>query len=141
MSTIPLDIYDDMPRSMRRYLQYNGWHFNKGAFDFACGMMRKRGDGGKNVPIVKMQKQDIDAILQKNGISVDNKGNYDYCYAAMMCKADFYGSSIADEVHMAKFIKDVCDDVDAPEGTIMRRWYATMTAAGVSVPWEEFMEE
>ena len=24
-----LDMYDDLPKSMRKYLMHNGWHFNK----------------------------------------------------------------------------------------------------------------
>ena len=141
MNTIPLDIYDDMPRSMRRYLQYNGWHFNKGAYDFACSLLRKRGDNDKKVKVKQLTKQEVDDMLQNNEVEIDNKGNYDYMYVAMMCKAGFYGSSIEDELHMALYIKDTCDDVDAAEGTIMRCWFAKMTAAGISVPWEEFMEE
>lgn len=141
MSTIPLDIYDEMPRPMRRYLQYNGWHFNKGAFDFACSLMRKKGENEKKVPVKKLTKQEVDAMLQNNGVNVDHKGNYDYMYAAMMCKADAWGSSIEDELHMARSIKDTCDDVDAADGSIMRCWFAKMTAAGISVPWEEFMED
>lgn len=140
MNTIPLDIYDEMPKEMRRYLQYNGWHFNKQAYEFAVSLMRKRGEDGKKMRVKQMAKQEVDTMLQNNGVEIENKGNYDYCYVAMMCKADFWGSSIEDEMHMALFIKDTCDDIDAPDGTTMRRWYATMTAAGVSVPWEEFNE-
>ena len=33
-----------------------------------------------------------------------------------MAKADFLGSSIIDEVHLAKYIKDVCQDPDGYEG-------------------------
>lgn len=140
MNTIPLDIYDEMPKEMRRYLQYNGWHFNKKAYDFAVSLMRKRGEDGKKMRVKQMAKQEVDTMLQNNGVEIENKGNYDYCYVTMMCKADFWGSSIEDEMHMALFVKDTCDDIDAPDGTTMRRWYATMTAAGVSVPWEEFNE-
>lgn len=135
---IPLDIYDEMPKEMKRYLQYNGWHFNKMAYDFACSLMRKRGDGDKKVRLSALTKQDVDAILQDNGVEIEKKGNYDYCYEAMVCKADRWGSSIEDDMHMAKYIKDSCDDIDAADGSIMRCWFAKMTAAGVSVPWEEF---
>lgn len=137
---IPTDIYDEMPRQMRRYLQYNGWHFNKQAYEYACSMMRKKGPEGKKVKVERMKKEDVDNLLQSYGVEVENKGNYDYCYAAMMCKADAWGSSIEDELHMARSIKDTCDDVDAADGSIMRCWFAKMTAAGVSVPWEDFLE-
>jgi hypothetical protein len=56
-----------------------------------------------------------------------------------MCKADYLGSSIIDEKHMALYIKDVIDDVDAPDGTVMRQWYAKMVADGQPVPWEYFL--
>ena len=29
----PLDIYDDIPRDMRTYLQHYGWHFSKAMCD------------------------------------------------------------------------------------------------------------
>ena len=35
--------------------------------------------------------------------------------------------------------KDVIDDVDAPDGTVMRQWYAKMVADGNPVPWEYFL--
>lgn len=140
MSTIPLDIYDEMPRDMRRYLQYNGWHFNKKAYDFAVSLMRKRGSDGKKLKVEPLKKEDVDNILHEHGVSVDNKGNYDYMYAAMICKADLWGSSVEDDLHMARNIKDTCDDIDAADGSIMRCWYAKMTAAGISIPWEEFNE-
>lgn len=125
---------------MRRYLQYNGWHFNRKAYEFAASIMRKRGTDSRKIRIEVLKKENVDEILSANGIQVENKGNYDYVYVAMMCKADYFGSSIEDDIHMALFIKDTCDDIDAPDGTTMRRWYATMVAAGVSVPWEEFSE-
>ena len=33
MKKTPLDVYDDIPRDMRAYLQHYGWHFSKRA----CG--------------------------------------------------------------------------------------------------------
>jgi hypothetical protein len=41
---------------------------------------------------------------------------YDSVYVANMCKADFLGSSIVDDVHMALYVKDVIDDPDATDG-------------------------
>ena len=47
-----------------------------------------------------------------------------------MCKADFMGSSITDEEHLAKYIKDVIDDEDAYDGIVFNRWYADMCKIG-----------
>lgn len=35
-----LDIYDDRPISMKRYLKYYGQHFNKKLSDFAINKMK-----------------------------------------------------------------------------------------------------
>lgn len=104
-----LDMYDDMPKYMRKYLQNYGWHFNKALCSYAVSLMRK---GGKALEPVS--KEYID-------------------------KADYYGSSISDEKHFALYIKDTIDDEDAGDGTTMRRWYATMVANGMMVDWEDVL--
>ena len=38
-----LDLYDDIPKAMRKYLMYNGWHFNKSLCNYAVSLMRKKG--------------------------------------------------------------------------------------------------
>lgn len=140
MNTIPLDIYDEMPKQMRRYLQFNGWHFNKHAYYFAVSLMRKKGAEGKKTKVEPMKKEDVDNILKANGVEVENKGNYDYVYEATKCMADNYGSSIEDDRHLALYVKDTCDDIDAAEGCVMRCWFAKMTAGGVSIPWDALNE-
>lgn len=127
-----------MPREMRRYLAYNGWHFNKKAYDFAASLMRKS-EGGVTKNVKPYTKEEVDSMLSNNGIEVKEKGGWDYVFAATMCRADYFGSSIEDEYHMCLYIKDTCDDVDAGDGTTMRRWFATMTANGVGVPWDEIL--
>jgi len=56
-----------------------------------------------------------------------------------MCKADFYGSSIIDEKHLALYIKDVIDDVDGYDGIVFNRWYADMCKQGIAIPWEDMI--
>ena len=84
----------------------------------------------------------IRTILQKwiDDIDADNT-HLDYeqqCnIIRLMSKADYYGSSITDDKHVALYIKDTIDDEDAADGTTMRRWYATMVANGVMVDWDD----
>lgn len=78
-------------------------------------------------------------MLTRYGIKLENNVLYDYVYVANMGKADFLKSSIPDEAHLALYIKDTIDDSDAPDGTTMRRWYATMIAAGEPVEWDEML--
>ena len=64
---------------------------------------------------------------------------YDCAYVANMCRADFLGSSITDDKHMAMYVKDVIDDPDAPDGLVFNRWYADMGYCGVAIDWEEML--
>ena len=127
-----LDLYDDMPKAMRRYLQHNGWHFNKSLCNFAVSLMKKQGKR-----LEPISKENVDKLLEQNKIQLDNNVGYDYVFVANMCKADYYGSSITDDKHVALYIKDTIDDEDAADGTTMRRWYATMVANGIMVDWDD----
>lgn len=129
-----LDTYDNMPKSMKIYLQNYGWHFNKALSTYAVSLMKK---GGK--PLEPLSKDFIDKTLSSYNIQLEKNIGYDYIFVANMCKADYYGSSIIDEKHFALYIKDTIDDEDAGDGTTMRRWYATMVANGIMVDWEEFI--
>ena len=129
-----LDVNDNMPKSMRKYLSNYGWHFNKQLCQYAVSLMRKKGKA-----LEPVSKEYIDKVLQQNNITLENNVGHDYVFVANMCKADYYGSSISDEKHFALYIKDTIDDEDAGDGTTMRRWYATMVANGVMVDWQEFV--
>lgn len=139
-SRVPLDMYDDIPREMRNYLKYNGWHFNKKACDFAVGLMRKKNTAtGKSEKVEPLTKEQVDAMLTKYGVTLENNVDYDYVYVANMGKADLFKSSITDEQHLAMYIKDVIDDYDAGDGEVMREWDAKMTARGIPVEWDEIV--
>ena len=138
MRRLPLDIYDERPREMRVYLRNNGWHFSTRAVEYAVSMMKKKNPAtGKFEKITPYSKDEVDELLQKYNIKLENAIGLDYVYAANMGKADFLKSSIPDEEHLAMYVKDVIDDPDAAEGTTMRRWYASMEGAGIPVDWEE----
>ena len=129
-----LDINDNMPKAMRKYISNYGWHFNKSMCEYAVSLMRKKGKQMEPV-----SKEYIDKLLQQYDIKLENNTGHDYVFVGNMCKADYYGSSIIDEKHFALYIKDTIDDEDAGDGTTMRRWYATMIANGIMIDWEEFV--
>jgi hypothetical protein len=62
MTRMPLDIYDDRPSSMKRYLKYYGQHFNKKLCDFAVSKMRH----GK----APMNKDKVDELLRNHNIKL-----------------------------------------------------------------------
>ena len=137
---LPLDIYDNMPRDMRTYLQHNSWHFSKRACDYAVSMMYKRSPAsGKMEKIEPYTKDQVEDLLKKYSVTIDDTSNYDFVFIANMCKADYLKSSVPDEQHLALFVKDTLSDPDAGEGTTMRRWYATMVANGEMVEWSEML--
>jgi len=63
MNRDSLDIYDDRPSSMKRYLKYYGQHFNKKLCNFAVSKMNH----GK--PPVSSEK--VDEVLAKHGIKLE----------------------------------------------------------------------
>ena len=137
---LPLDIYDDMPKDMRKYLQNNGWHFNKKACMWAVSLMKKENPATKKKEEIEpYTKEQVDEMLKKYNITLENNVGYDYVFVANMGKADYLKSSIPDEQHLALYVKDVIDDVDAGDGVTMRRWFATMVSNGEIVEWDEFL--
>lgn len=140
MKKTPLDIYDEMPKEMRTYLQHNGWHFNKKACMYAVGMMKKRNPvSNKLEKIEPYTKEQVEDMLKKYNVTIEDTSNYDFVFVANMGKADYLKSSIPDEQHLALYVKDVLEDPDADDGVTMRRWYATMVANGTGVDWEDIL--
>ena len=130
--------YDEYPKAMLVYLRNYGPHFNRKLYEFATNKMTKMSEG-KEVKITPYEKEDIEIIMENNNVEVKNAQLYDCAYVASMCKADFLGSSITDERHLALYIKDVIDDIDAPDGCEFNRWYADMCYMGIAIDWEEML--
>lgn len=135
-----LDIYDDFPMDMKSYLRNNGWNFNKKACEYAVGLMKKMNNSTKKLePIEPYTKEQVDEMLKKHGVTLENNVGYNYVFVANMGKADFLKSSIPDEAHLALFVHDYIDDPDAADGVVFRRWYATMVGNGELVDWYEII--
>lgn len=125
-----------MPKPMKRYLAHYGWHFNKAASDFAAKHMKKDGD----MKIAPYEKNQVEELLEKYGVALENGAGYDHVYVANMCRADHIKGSVPDEAHMALYIKEVIDDPDGSDGDVMYCWYNKMERAGIPIDWEDFME-
>ena len=132
-----LDVRDKYPSGMEEYLSHNGWHFSKKMCEWAVSKMYKTTALGKREYITTWSKEAVDELLNKCGIHLENKIGYDYVYVANMAKADFMGSSIVDETHLAKFIKDYVDDKDGYEGLPFTRFYADCIGSGTPINWED----
>jgi hypothetical protein len=78
-------------------------------------------------------------MSSEDKVKLDNEVGYDAVYVANMAKADFYGSSISDDVHLAKFIKDYLDDPDGYDGIVFTRFYADCIGSGTPIMWEDML--
>lgn len=130
--------FDEMPEAMVAYMRHYGPHFNRKLFEFAVSLMTKE-QNGKETRVTPYSKEQVKNLLGSNGITLRNDQLYDSTYVACMCKADFLGSSISDEKHLAMYIKDVIDDPDGYDGIVFNRWYADMCYTGVAIDWEEML--
>lgn len=127
--------YETMPEDLMIYMSHNGPHFNKKACEFAVSQMFKE-EGEDFKPY---SKEEVDNILHGYSIKVKNNKLYDAIYVANMCKADYLGSSVPDEQHLARYIKDTLDDPDGIDGLTFNRWIADMKWLGIPIDWEELL--
>ncbi len=127
-----LDLYDQRPEEMTNYIRYYGRHFNRKLCDFAVKLISDQMDQ-------PMTKNELENLLERYSVQLKNNTLYDAVYVANMCKADFLGSSVADEQHLALYVKDVIDDRDGYDGIVFNRWYADMTRKGIPIDWEDVL--
>lgn len=121
---------------MDAYLASHGRHFSKPMLEWAVSMMRDR--KGNKLP--EPDKKKVDEILKGFGIELErDKGFYDAAYVYSMAKSDYMGSSIADDVHLALFVKDYIDDKDGNPTRAFDEFYINCIAKGVDIPWEDMI--
>ena len=123
---------------MEDYLEYNGWHFNKKMCDFACSNMY-RTNGNRTERIVPYTKEQVDQLLSKYEMNIKNNKGYDAVFVINMAKADYWDSSITDELHLVRFVKDYIDDPDGYEGLPFTRFYADCIGSGTPIDWEDML--
>lgn len=130
-----LDYYDIFPAGMDAYLSNYGWHFSKAMCEWAVSKMKDR-NGNK---VSMKTKEQVDAILKANNIEIENDKGYDSTFVYHMALSDYMGSSISDEVHLVRYIKDVLDDRDGYDGIAFTRFVADCNGKGVPIIWEDMI--
>lgn len=130
-----LDNYDIKPAGYEAYLSHHGHHFSKRLCEWAVSRMRDRND--KKVTMRSYDK--VDEILRSYGVEIKNDNGYDKVFVMHMALSDYYGSSITDEALVAKYVKDVLDDIDGYLGIAFYRFLADCTGKGVSISWEDMV--
>lgn len=135
MERIDFTRYDELPEDMLNYLKHYGPHFNKKLCKFAVSNMYK----GNEEYITPYTKEQVNTLLESGNIKIKHNQLHDAVFVANMCKADYLGSSIPDEQHLALYIKDVLDDADGYDGIAFNRWYADTARLGIAIDWEEML--
>lgn len=140
MNRQSLDIWDDFPPEAKKYFKNFGFHFNAKACKLAVdGMKKKNTATGKLEKIDPWTKEQVDELLKKHNIKLENEVMHDYVFVANMGKADFFKSSLADERQLALWIKDYVDDPDAVDGQIFNRWFSDRMFAGEPIDWGDIL--
>ena len=131
-----LDFYDITPKGMDAYLSAHGHHFSKPMLEWAVSMMRDRKGIKQSVP----EKKKVDEKLRSFGVELErDKGYYDPVYVWCMAKSDYLGSSIEDEAHLARYVKDYIDDPDGNPTRAFDEFYIGCVAKGVDIPWADLI--
>lgn len=130
-----LDYYDILPAGMEHYISLYGWHFSKAMCEWAVSGMKDR-----NKKKVQMRsKKEVDELLNGYGVVIDNDKGYDSVFVFHMGLSDYFRSSMNDETNVAKYVKDVLDDVDGYDGIAFTRFLADCNAKGVPIIWEDMI--
>lgn len=138
----PLDTFEleFMPMEMKAYLRNNGFAFSKKACEWAISQMKKENPATKKEEKIEpWSKEKVDDLLKKHNITLENNIGYNYVYICNMLVADSYKSSIEDELHLAKAIKDKIDDIDASPRLVFKEWITHMDDSGIPIDWESIM--
>lgn len=126
-----LDTFDTMPKDMRAYLSNYGWHFNKHLCEWAISLMRDK----NKAKLSLYDREKVESMLKQHGIEIPMEQIYDAMYVLHMARADYMGSSIADEAHLAKFVGDYLNDPDGYEEVALTRFYADCVGKGIGIDW------
>ena len=135
---IPLDSFEIefMPIEMKAYLRNNGFSFSKKACEWAVSLLRRENPSTKKEEMIEpWNKNQVDDLLKKHNITLENNVGYNYVYVCNMLVADKYKSSIPDEQHLALGIKDCIEDPDASPRLVFKQWVTHMDDSGIPIDW------
>lgn len=131
--------YDKLPPDLEKYRSEYGYHFNSKLAKFAVGNMRKKDANGKLVKIESWTKEQVEDLLKRNNVTLENSIMSDVVYVANMLKADHWKGAITTEPQMAVAIKEILDDADQRDGHVFIGWYAKTMFNGIPVDWAEML--
>lgn len=117
------------------YVDQYGYHFNKKLYEWAVSMMRDI-NGNK---VQTRTKEEADDWLHAHGVTIKRDKGYDAAYVLAMAKADFLGSSIKDDPHLALYVRDYLDDIDGSESKAFDHFVVDCRAKHEPIFWDMMM--
>ena len=120
---------------MEEYLSEYGYHFNKRLFDFAVEMMEDR--NGK--PLSVWDKEKSEEFLRANNVKIKSAKGHDAAYVLNMARADYWGSALFDEQHLALFVQNYIEDPDGSPTRAFDEFYIKTVALGIPIFWDEML--
>ena len=121
--------------AFEEYTEQYGCHFNKKLYDFAVSMMRDR-NGNK---VVQKTKDQVTEFLRNNGVTLKNDKGWDAVYVMSMGLADYYGSSITDDAHLALYVRDYLDDPDGNKCKAFDHFIVDCKVKDEPIFWDDVM--
>lgn len=121
--------------AFEEYIDQYGPHFSKRLYEWAVSMIRDR-NGGKVAP---MTKEQVDEFLKARGVTLKGGKGHDVAYVYQMARADYYGSSITDDTHLAMFVRDYIDDPDGSPAKAFDHFVVDCKSKGEPVFWDDMI--
>lgn len=90
-------------------------------------------------PLQAISEEQMDEMLKKSNIKIENDYLYDGLYVINMAKADFFGSSITTDENLIKYVKDYLDDEDGYDGIAFNRFLADCARKGMVINWDKMI--
>lgn len=135
-----LDTWEIFPEEMIMYLRNYGKHFSKKMYEFAVnGMYKINKQNGRKSSVPLYTREQVDDILKRHGLQLENNVMYDAAYVMSMAMSDFYGTSLTSEQQLAQFVKDYVDDVDQADGFIFGRFHSDCILKGEAIDWAKMI--
>ena len=123
------------PSGFADYMATYGGHFSKKMCMWAVGMMKD--DNGEKIQ--PWTKEQVEAMLTRYGVTLENDKGYDKVYVANMCKADYLGKSVPSESEAAQYVKDSLDDPDGYDELTFNRFMMDCMGKNIPIMWEDML--
>jgi hypothetical protein len=121
-----------------QYMDMNRGHFSKALAQWAISRMRARNADGELVKINSIPLDEVENILDSNGVVIKEECVYDAWYLYNMCLAD-YRKTMPEKKDIVNYINETINDPDCKPEAVLACWRAKMDVMRVPIHWERYL--